>query len=205
MSFLTVLPLAIVMVAGPQFLTAIFLATSERWRRNSAAYVIGAGLAISIVVTVAFVAGAGVIGGGSPRVGVHLAILVLLLYAMVHTYRTREEADTPGWMSRLVAASPRFSFRLGFLLLGFFPTDLVTSVAVGSSLAATGAPLGDAAGFVALTLTLLALPAVVLAAFGDRAEKRLPAVRDWMETNSWLVNEVVLLLFVGITVSNVVG
>ena len=35
-------PMAIVMVAGPQILSAIFLATSENWRRNSAAYVAGA-------------------------------------------------------------------------------------------------------------------------------------------------------------------
>ena len=33
--FATVLPLAIVMVAGPQIITAVFLATSENWRKNS--------------------------------------------------------------------------------------------------------------------------------------------------------------------------
>lgn len=42
MSFLTVLPLAIVMISGPQILSAIFLATSEEWRRNSLAFVVGA-------------------------------------------------------------------------------------------------------------------------------------------------------------------
>jgi len=34
MNFLTVLPLAFVMIAGPQILSAIFLSTSENWHRN---------------------------------------------------------------------------------------------------------------------------------------------------------------------------
>lgn len=37
------LPMAFVMIAGPQILSAIFLATSENWRRNSAAYLAGCG------------------------------------------------------------------------------------------------------------------------------------------------------------------
>jgi len=37
-------------------------------------------------------------------------------------------------MGRLEAASPRFSFRLGFLLLGVFPTDILTSWAAGTYL-----------------------------------------------------------------------
>jgi small neutral amino acid transporter SnatA (MarC family) len=45
------LPLAFVMIAGPQILSAIFLATSEDWRRNSAAFVAGAAVSITIVVS----------------------------------------------------------------------------------------------------------------------------------------------------------
>jgi len=103
-------------------------------------------------------------------------------------------------MSKLTSATPRFSFKLGFLLLGVFPTDLITSVAVGSFLAAEGLPLLDAAGFVALTLFLLALPALAVLTLGARAEALLPTARDWMNENSWIVNEVVLLFFVAIVV-----
>ena len=39
MNFLVILPLVFVMIGGPQILSAIFLATSEEWRRNSAAFV----------------------------------------------------------------------------------------------------------------------------------------------------------------------
>ena len=48
------LPLALVMIAGPQILLrAIFLATTPNWWRNSAAFVVGAGAAITATVTIA--------------------------------------------------------------------------------------------------------------------------------------------------------
>ena len=33
-------------------------------------------------------------------------------------------------------------------------------------------------------------------ALGQRAETLLPKVRDWMDTNSWIVSEVVLVFFI---------
>jgi len=195
-SFLTVLPLAVVMVAGPQILSAIFLATSGEWRRNSAAYVFGASLSISAVVTLAYLLSDGASRQGTSNDILNAIVLVLLLAAMVNTYRTRDESEPPEWMGKLQQANPRFSFRLGFLLLGLFPSDVFTAVAVGSYLSANDRPLTDAGGFLALTLLFLALPALVLLAFGDRAEAFLPKARDWMNENAWLVNEVVILLFV---------
>ena len=48
------LPLALVMIAGPQILLrAIFVATTPNWWRNSAAFVVGAGAAITATVTIA--------------------------------------------------------------------------------------------------------------------------------------------------------
>ncbi|WP_254521923.1 GAP family protein [Natrinema caseinilyticum] len=46
-------------------------------------------------------------------------VLTGLLLAMVHTYRNRAESGPPRWMEKLETATPWFSFRLGFLLLGF--------------------------------------------------------------------------------------
>jgi len=204
-SLLEILPLVFVMVAGPQILSVIFLATSEEWRRNSAAFVAGAGLSITLVITVAYVLGIEAVGLGASNTTFSVIILLVLLYAMVDTYRTRHEAEPPEWMGTLGAATPRFSFRLGFLLLGFFPTDILTSVAVGSYLAATGARWIEALPFVFLTLLVLGAPALVVSAFGERAEAFLPKVRTWMHDNSWIVNEAVILLFVGISLSNLLG
>jgi len=202
MSFRTILPLAIVMIAGPQLLSAIFLATSRDWRRNSALFVLGAGLSISAAIALAYVLGIGSrsAGGGSNDL-LSTVVLVLIVAAMISTFLGREESEPPEWMGKLERATPRFSFRLGFLLLGVFPTDIITSVAVGAHLAANDLPLVDAAPFVGLTLLLLALPSLAVLLLGDRAETLLPQIRDWMNDNAWVVNEAVLAFFLVLTIT----
>ena len=205
MNVLALLPMAFVMIAGPQILSSIFLATSENWRRNCAAYVAGAALSITAIVTAAFFLSDGAANGGTSSDTIYIVILVLLLAAMIHVYLKREESQPPEWMGKLQTAHPKFCFRLGFLLLGVFPTDILTSVAVGSYLAAEGDPWWHSLAFIGLTLFLLALPPLLLLAFGKRAEAFLPKARDWMNTNSWIVNEIVILLFVAITISSIAG
>jgi Sap, sulfolipid-1-addressing protein len=203
-NFVKILPLAFVMIAGPQILSAIFLATSEGWRRLSAAYIFGASLSITAVVSLAFLLGIGVSDAGASNDAVYIVILGLLLAAAVHTYLTRETSEPPKWMGRLQRANPRLSFTLGFLLLGVFPTDILTSVAVGSYLSNAGDPWWHMLPFLFVTLFLLALPALGLLAFGDRAETFLPKARTWMNDNSWVVNELVIGLFVLLTINNLV-
>ena len=205
MSFATLLPMAFVMVAGPQILSAVFLATSEGWRRNSIAFMAGAALSITAVVTAAYLLGNGASRAGASDETLYIVVLVLLVAAMIHAYVKRHETEPPKWMGRLQTASPTFSFTLGLLLLGLFPTDILTSVAVGTYLAAHGEPWWQGLPFVALTLLILAIPALLLLGFGPRAEAFLPKARDWMTTNSWIVNEIVLVFFVGMTISNLAG
>lgn len=205
MSFLTILPLAFVMVAGPQILSAFFLATSENWRQNSALFIFGAALSISFLVSIAYFVGNGtpIRGGSNDRLTV--VVLLLLLLAMVYVYLTRDESEPPEWMGKLQTASPKFSFRLGFLLLGLFPTDILTSIAVGSHLAGTGHPLMDSIGFISLTLLFLALPSLALLALGNRGETLLPKARDWINTNSWIVSEVVIVFFIVLQLNKLLG
>lgn len=204
MSGLHILPLAFVMIAGPQILTSIFLATTERWKANSALFVAGAALSITTVTTLAYLFAHGQSDGGSSRSGsLHIAIAVMLVVAMVHTYVTRSRPSATAWMSRLQSASPRFAFVLGFVLLGVFPTDILTSVSVGAYVAAQGDRWVDIIPFVVLTLLFLSLPALVATAFGERAQVWLPAARHWMNSHSWIVNEVVLGIFVVLSLSNV--
>jgi hypothetical protein len=53
-----------------------------------------------------------------------------------------------------------------------------------------------------VTLLFLALPALFVLLLGERAEKALPKVSDWMNENSWIVSECVIGLFVIITASS---
>ena len=204
MSGLHILPLAFVMVAGPQFLTSVFLATTVRWKANSTLYVAGAALSITTVTTMAYLfADIQIRDDSSGTSPIYVAIFAMLVLAMAHTYATRSRARTPSWMSRLEGASPRFSFVLGFLLLGVFPTDILTAFSVGAYVAARGDNWVHILPFVALTLLLLSLPALTATAFGARARVWLPAARRWMFNHSWIVNEVVLGIFAAIALSNV--
>jgi len=201
---LTVLPLAFVMIAGPQIISAVFFATAESWGRTSAAYVLGAALSIALVVTVGFLLANAIgddSGDDSGLSPVDYVILALLLFAMVHNFRTRNQSEPPKWMGKLQAATPRTTFVLGFLLLGFFPSDLVTSLSVGGHLSDRGDPWLDALPFIALTLLFLATPSLLVVAMGHRAKEVLPRVRDWMNTNSWIVSEIVLVFFIVIVLT----
>ena len=204
MNQLNILPMAFVMIAGPQILSAIFLATSEHWQRNTAAYLAGATLSITLVVSLAYLLSSGATREG-PSDTVYVIVLVLLVAAMVHVFLARKTAEPPKWMGKLQTASPRSSFTLGFLLLGVFPTDILTSVAVGAFLSSHGDPWWHLLPFLALTLLFLALPLLLVLAFGKRGRAFLPKARDWMNTNSWVVNEIVLAFFVLLAINSLVG
>ena len=205
MNSLKILPMAFVMIAGPQILSAIFLATSENWRRNSAAYVAGAALSITAIVTVAYLAGRGALDAGSSHDTLDIVVLVLLVAAALHAFLTRKTAEPPKWMGKLQTAHPRFSFTLGFLLLGVFPTDILTSWAVGSYLSNHGDSWWHYLPFVLLTVLFLALPSILLLAFGHRAQTFLPKARDWMAANSWVISEIVLVFFIVIAANSLAG
>jgi hypothetical protein len=200
-----VIPLAFVMIAGPQILSAIFLATSESWRRDSAAYVLGAAISVMTVVTLAFVLSTGASNQGASGDTLDIIFMVLLVAAGLHTFLTRKTSKPPKWMGKLETAQPKLAFQLGFLLLGLFPTDILTSFAVGGTLARHGDPWWHVLPFLAVTLLLLAVPSLLLVFLGQRGQRLLPKVRDWMNDNSWIVSEIVIGLFVVLTTSSLVS
>jgi 4-amino-4-deoxy-L-arabinose transferase-like glycosyltransferase len=75
---------------------------------------------------------------------------------------------------------------------------------VGTYLAGHSSPWWHYLPFV-LTLLFLALPAILLLVFGQRAQAFLPKARDWMNTNSWIVSEIVIVLFIGIAANSLAG
>jgi hypothetical protein len=86
-----------------------------------------------LFVTAAYFVTKAAKGGGDSEPGgtsgdvIGVVILLLLLFLVVHVYRGRKEAEPPKWMGRLQTATPGFSLKLGALLLGVFPTDIITS------------------------------------------------------------------------------
>jgi hypothetical protein len=96
MSLLEALPLAFVMIAGPQIITSFFLATSQRFAANSGAYVVGAAIPVIAYVTVAYFLGHGASAQKrTPHTVFDWVLLALLVAVMVHVYLTRKQSQPP--------------------------------------------------------------------------------------------------------------
>jgi hypothetical protein len=207
----SVLPLAFVMVAGPQIISAVFFATSLNWKGTSVAYVLGAAVSVTAFFTAAYFVFKGAkpggdgSGGGSSSDTINIIVLAVLVVLMVYVFLNRKQSEPPKWMGRLQTATPTFALTLGLLLLGVFPTDILTSVTVGAHLANEDAPWVDGLPFIFMTLLFLALPALLVIMLGNRAKEFLPKARDWMNTNSWIVSEIVIVFFIAISINSLAG
>lgn len=100
MNLLSVLPLAFVMIAGPQIITAVFLAASRDAKRSSLAFLVGAGLAVLVTLTVWYVifhtvrgAGNGPSRNGGTRHVINWLTLLLLASPLLALLAFGQRAD----------------------------------------------------------------------------------------------------------------
>ena len=202
---LAVLPLAITMNAGPQIMSAIIFITANKPLKLSAYFVTGAVIAVTVGVTVTYTL-ATVLGNslslGDPSDSGSLGNIIqyllvgLLVILSIRTYLTRATSEPPSWLGAMQNAGPRRAFTTGLLLLSVFPSDFVVLLTVGVNLAQSNSSLLAALPFVVATILIAALPVLSYLLFRRRAERAMPKVRDWMNTNSWLVNIIVYVIFI---------
>jgi hypothetical protein len=202
---LAVLPLAITMNAGPQIMSALIFITANKPLKLSAYFLGGVVIAVSVGVTITYTL-ATVLGNsvslGDPSSSGSLGKIIqyvlvgLLVVLSIKSYVGRETSEPPRWLGAMQNAGPRTAFMAGLLLLSVFPSDFVILVTVGVNLAQNNASLLAAVPFVAATILIAALPALSYLLFRRRAERAMPKVRDWMNTNSWLVNIIVYVIFI---------
>src|SRR5215210_2981167 len=202
---LAVIPLAITMNAGPQIMSAIIFVTANKPLRLSAYFITGVVIAVSVGVTITYtlatVLGSSVSLGAPSDSGslgnIFQYLLVgLLVFLSIKSYVGRETSEPPRWLGALQNAKPSTAFTTGLLLLSVFPSDLVILVTVGVNLVQQDASLLGAVPFVAATILIAALPVLSYLLFHRRAVRAMPKVRDWMNTNSWLVNIIVYVIFI---------
>jgi hypothetical protein len=211
MTLAAVLPLAFVMIAGPQIITSFFFATSDRWAAKSLCYLGGAAISVTALVSATFFVAKGSAGSSGERTTgtagdvMDWIVLVLVVVLIVRVFLRRKVAQPPTWMGRLQEATPGFALRLGVLLFGLMPTDILAAVTVGLHVAHHGEAWWECLPFVAVTLLLLGLPAIAVVVLGSRADTVLPGIRNWMNDNSWVVSEIVLVFFAAVTASSLLG
>jgi hypothetical protein len=187
------------MVMGPQILTAIFLVTSREPTKNSIAMVIGVVLAASVSLLIWFgiVKAIGIHpkSGGGPTT-MDWIVSGLLALAAIHTFLGRGKASVPKWMSALQQAEPKRAFSLGFLLILLMPTDIVAVISTANWLHDNHKNVLHGWPLVAATTLLMALPFLAYTLLGRRAREAMPGIRDWLTSNAWVVNIVVIIYFI---------
>lgn len=202
MPFLAILPMALTMNMGPQIVTDITLLACEKPVRKSLCYLLAV-LIVSTTITVGafflFELLKGVpksSGGSSVRNVIDYVIAGLLALLAIRVFLRRKKDDKPRWLSGIENASPRKVFVLGLMLNSFMPTDLAAMLSVAAYLASHDKPFYAIFPFVALTLLIASLPLLSYLLFKKRAEAAMPRIRKWLDTHSWIVNEVVIIFFI---------
>ena len=200
-----ILPLAITMMAGPQIMSAIIFVTHPRAVRMSLAFVTGVaiGVTLGVIVTrgLASLLGSAVSLGdsgdsGSAATIIQIALVALLIASMIRNFVKRATIEPPKWLGALMEADEKKAFALGFLLLTIFPSDAIVLLTVGANLEQNGLSVFDALPFIGLTVLIAALPLLAFALFHRRAIHAMPKVRDWMNSNSWLINIIACGIFI---------
>jgi Sap, sulfolipid-1-addressing protein len=196
-----ILPLAVTMMAGPQEMTAIIFVTHRTPVKVSLAFLTGVTAAMVLGTTIYYLL-AGTIDLGDPSSAgssgtiIQLVLVGLLALLALRTYRHRETIEPPKWLGRMMEASARKALMMGFLLIFVMPTDIASMLTVAVNLQQNEDSLIAALPFWGLTLLIAALPILSYLLFGKRAKTAMPKVRDWMYANSWLVNIIVLAIFI---------
>ncbi|MET8250415.1 GAP family protein [Micromonospora sp. NPDC005197] len=214
MNLLTVLPLAVVMVAGTQLVVAVFLASSDRPRAASLGFLAGAGLVVAVGVTVSWLL-TRLLGGlatdasaAASRIDrgpvIDLVVLALLVCLALVVWLRRNRSGPPRWLGSVSHAHPRWAARMGALLFVVTPTDDLTMATVGATVARHNLPWWHLVPFVLLTVLLLAVPLLALVLLGQKAARVLARMREWAEGHSWIVNEIVIAFFALLTVLDLV-
>jgi uncharacterized membrane protein YidH (DUF202 family) len=193
------------MNAGPQIMSAIIFVTAPKPLKLSAYFLAGVVIAVTagltITYTLASVLGNSTSLGDSSDSGslgniIQYVLVGLLVFLSIRSYVRRETIEPPRWLGAMQNAKPRTAFTTGLLLLSVFPSDLVILVTVGVNLAQNNASLLGAVPFIVATILIAALPVLSYLLFRRRAQRLMPKVRDWMNTNSWLVNIIVYVVFI---------
>jgi len=193
------------MNAGPQIMSALIFVTASKPLRLSAYFLTGVVIAVTVGVTVTFglasafgnsISLGDSSGSGSIGSIIQYLLVGLLVFASIRSYLTRATSEPPRWLGAMQNANPTRAFLAGLLLLSVFPSDFVVLMTVGVNLAQSKSSLLGALPFVVATILIAASPLLAYLLFRRRAEVAMPKVRDWMNTNSWLVNIIVYIVFI---------
>jgi threonine/homoserine/homoserine lactone efflux protein len=198
------IPLALVITLSPlSIIPAVLVLHSPRPRPAGLAFLVGWLIALSAITAVS-VEVAGLVGtfdkppqwASWARVVVGVALIVFGLWRW---FTRNRAAHSPQWMRALTTATPPRALTTGVVLAAVNPKVVFICLAAG--LAASTAGLGIAGTwiaavfFVAVAAASVALPIIAYAISGERLERPLARLKDWMERhNAALVAAILVVI-----------
>jgi hypothetical protein len=132
---------------------------------------------------------------------VKIALSVLLLLVAVREFRGRsrggEEPQTPKWMATIDKTTPAAALGLAAVLSGANPKNLLLAVGGAAAIAGTGISGQQAIAYPVFALigTLgVDIPVVIYFVMGERSEKLLGELKDWMSAHNAVIMAVLCLV-----------
>lgn len=216
-----VIPLGVAVAFSPlPIIAVVLILATPAGRGNALAFAAGGVAAVALIgagaTLVAGAFGADAASDGGPSTWVSIARLVLgllLLWFALGQWRARpapdEGPELPAWMEAVDTLTPRRAARMGVLLCGVNPKNLVLILAAAAAIAATGASTGEQAAalavFVVLAMLGVVLPIAASVLLGERASRALEAVRTWMVRESTTIIAVIAVLIAAKLIADAVG
>ena len=214
-----ILPLAVGVALSPVPIIAVALMLmSQRARLNGPLFVIGwlTGLAVIGVVVLAVAGPGGASSDGKPATWVSVLKLVLgllLLLLAVRQWHDRprpgHEVEAPKWMGSIERFSPGKAVGAGAVLSGANPKNLLLAVGAAAAIAQTGIGSGDQAiayvVFALIATVGVATPVVMFFALGDRSQRILAGLRDWMGQHNAVIMAVICLIIGAKLIGDAIG
>lgn len=132
-----------------------------------------------------------------------IALGVLLLFFAAMRWRRRprkgDPQEVPKWMASLDKVTVARSFGMGALISGVGPKNLALNIAMSVSLATAGFTTAEIVGAVAIFVVIASVtvvgPILLYLAMGERAERGLGQMRDYMSSHNNTIMMVLLLVF----------
>ena len=202
------LPLAVGIALSPlPIIAVVLMLTSRKARVNGPAFVLGwlAGLGIVGAVVLALAGAGGASQSGSPAtwvswVKIVLGILLLLVAARQFQGRPHgdEQPQMPRWMATIENTKPVTAAGLAVVLSAANPKNLLLAVGGAAAIAQTGIPGGQQVIayliFALIGTPGVGIPVVIYFAMGERSERLLAGLKDWMSAHNAVIMAVLCLI-----------
>jgi threonine/homoserine/homoserine lactone efflux protein len=198
------IPLALVITLSPlSIIPAVLVLHSPRPRPASLMYLLGWVVALT-ALTAIFVEVSGLAGNleKPPTWASWVRIVIgaaLIVFGVFRWLTRNRSAHMPGWMRQLGAMTPAKAGVAGAALAVINPKVLFICAAAGLAIGTEGLGLPKAwaavAYFVAIAASSVALPVLAYAVSGDRLDRPLAKLKDWMERhNAALVAAILVVI-----------